>query len=236
VEKWVALNREQAWASRDFSRAGEIFIDHNGQVNEILYSILTPLGYQVYVSTQKLQHIEKHPIAVKHKNDVVYILSNPDLVTLNPEFPNVHIFYKSFSENLLLEKMEIRIVGGVVEFIFGPSKRIVFNDEDQPGLEVGRDKRSRKIVAYMSIHFPGLYRRILKGLKEKPIAQKFSVEVVEDYENVTPICDPRVKNATLAEIVQWVWEKYYAHLETPARAARPAGKSLAAETTSVADA
>jgi hypothetical protein len=65
----------------------------------------------------------------------------------------------------------------------------------------------------MSIHFPGLYRRILKGLKEKPIAKKFSVEVVEDYENVTPICDPRVKNVTLAEIVQWVWEKYYADLK-----------------------
>lgn len=111
-----------------------------------------------------------------------------------------------------MEKMEIRIAGGVVEFIFGPSKRIVFNDENQPGLEVGRDKRSRKIVAYMSIHFPDLYRRILKGLKEKPIAKKFSVEVVEDYENVTPVCDPRVKNAAFAEIVQWVWEKYYAHL------------------------
>jgi len=124
-----------------------------------------------------------------------------------------------------MEKMEIRVVGGVVEFIFGSSKRIVFNDENQPGLEVGRDKRSRKIVAYMSIHFPGLYRRILKGLKEKPIAKKFSVEVVEDYENVTPICDPRVKNVTLAEIVQWVWEKYYVHLE-----AAPVGKQMAAET------
>jgi hypothetical protein len=115
-----------------------------------------------------------------------------------------------------MEKMEIRIAGGVVEFIFGPSKRIMFGDEDQPGLEIGRDSRSKKVVGYMSIHFPGLYRRILNGLKEKPITQKFSVEVVEDYENVTPICDPRVKNATLAEIVRWVWEKYYAHLEKDA--------------------
>jgi hypothetical protein len=112
-----------------------------------------------------------------------------------------------------MEKMEIRIAGGVVEFIFGPSKRIMFGDEDQPGLEIGRDSRSKKIVGYMCLHFPGLYRRILQGLKEKPITKKFSVEVVEDYENVTPICDPHVKNATLAEIVQWVWGKYYAHLE-----------------------
>ena len=129
-----------------------------------------------------------------------------------------------------MEKMEIRIAGGVVEFIFGPSKRIMFGDEDQPGLEMGRDSRSKKIVGYMCLHFPGLYSRILKGLKEKPIAKKFSVEVVEDYENVTPICDPRVKNVTLAEIVQWVWEKYYAHLDAQARGATPAGKSKAAET------
>jgi len=135
-----------------------------------------------------------------------------------------------------MDKMEIRLVGGVVEFIFGPSKRIAFGYEGQPGIEVGRDSRSKKVVAYMSLDFPHLHRRILKGLKEKPITKKFSVEVVEDYENVTPICDPRVKNATLAEIVQWVWEKYYAHLEIPARGATPAGRSMAAETTSVAGA
>jgi len=115
-----------------------------------------------------------------------------------------------------MEKMEIRFYSSVVEFIFGSSKRIVFNDEDQPGLEVGRDKKSRKIVAFMSLEFPYLYHRILKGLKEKPIAGRFSVGSVEGYGKVTPICDPRMKNATLAEIVQWVWEKYYAHLETPA--------------------
>jgi len=89
-------------AARDFSRAGEVFIDYNGQGNEILYSILTPLGYQAHVSLQKLEHIEKHPVAVKHKNDIPYILNNPDLVTPNLEYPNTHIFYKSFSGKLLL--------------------------------------------------------------------------------------------------------------------------------------
>ena len=106
-----------------------------------------------------------------------------------------------------MEKMEIRFYSSVVEFIFGPSKRIVFNDEDQPGLEIGRDKKSRKIVAFMSLDFHYLYRRILKGLKDKPISGRFSVESVEGYGKITPICDPRVKNATFAEIVQWVWEK-----------------------------
>lgn len=67
MEQWVPLNREQALAARDFSRAGETFIDYNGQVNEILYSVLTPLGYHAHVSVQKLKHIEKHPLAVKHK-------------------------------------------------------------------------------------------------------------------------------------------------------------------------
>ena len=169
-----------------------------------MYSILTPLGYHAHVSLQKLEHIEKHPLAVKHKNDIPYILNNPDLVTPN---------------------MEIRIIGGVVEFIFGPSKRIAFGYEGRPGIEVGRDSRSKKVVAYMSLDFPHIYRRLLNGLKEKPITKKFSVEVVEDYENVTPICDPRVKNATFAEIVQWVWERYYAHLE-----ATPSGETRAAET------
>jgi hypothetical protein len=112
-----------------------------------------------------------------------------------------------------MEKMEIRLAGEVIEFICGPSKRIVFNDEDQPGLEIGRDKKNRKIVAFMSLDFPYLYNQILKGLKEKPIPGRFSVEAVEEYDKITPICDLRVKNATFVEIVQWVWEKYYSHLE-----------------------
>ncbi|MCI0693562.1 hypothetical protein L0337_16335 [candidate division KSB1 bacterium] len=100
--KWQPLNRENALAARDFSRAGEIFIDHQGQLNEILYTILTPLGYQVCVSIQKLEHMEKHSIASRHKSDVPYILNNPDLVTPNFEEWDTHIFYKSFYGKLLL--------------------------------------------------------------------------------------------------------------------------------------
>jgi hypothetical protein len=166
-------------AARDFSRAGETFIDHNNQINEILYSILTPLHYSVHVSAQRLQH---------------------------------------------MEKMEIRLAGEVVEFIFGPSHRLMFGEEGQPGLEVGRTRKNGKIVAFMCYSLPHLYHRILKGLEEKPIAGKFSVETVDEGVKVTAICDPRVKNATLAEIVQWVWEKYYAPLE-----ATPVGEPAAAE-------
>jgi hypothetical protein len=89
-------------AARNFSSAGETFIDYKGQLNEIVYSILTPLGYQVHVSAQKLQHIEKHRIASKHKNDIPHILNNPDLVTPDPDDPNTHIFYKTFYGKVLL--------------------------------------------------------------------------------------------------------------------------------------
>ncbi|MDZ7290245.1 MAG: hypothetical protein ONB44_12855 [candidate division KSB1 bacterium] len=102
AEKWRPLTREQALAARDFSRAGERFIDFKGQINEILYSILTPLGYHVYVSVQALKHIRKHPIAQKYKNDIPHILNNPDLITLNHEEPDTHIFYKSLYAKLLL--------------------------------------------------------------------------------------------------------------------------------------
>jgi hypothetical protein len=123
-----------------------------------------------------------------------------------------------------MEKMEIRIYSSVVEFIFGPIHRLMFGDEGQPGLEVGRNRNNGKIVAYMCYSFSHLYKRILKGFEEKPIPGRFSVESVEGYGKVTPICDPRVKNATMPEIVQWVWEKHYAHLE-----AAPARESTAVE-------
>jgi len=112
--------------------------------------------------------------------------------------------------------MEIKFCGEVIEFIFGSSKRIVFGDESQPGLEIGRDKKSQQIVAFMCLDFPHLYNRILQGLKEKPISRRFSVESVDEGDTVSPICDPRVKNVTLAEIVQWVREKYYTRIRQEA--------------------
>jgi len=102
AREWKPLNREQALAARDFSRAGETFIDYKGQSNEILYSILTPVGYEAYVSAEAIKHIEKHPIASKHKNSMVHFLNNPDLITPNHEEPETHIFYKALYGKLLL--------------------------------------------------------------------------------------------------------------------------------------
>jgi len=118
-----------------------------------------------------------------------------------------------------MEKMEVRILGGVVEFIYGPSTHLVFGDEGQPGLEIGRDENSGKVAAFMSYSLPHLYYRILKGLKDKPIHQRFSVEAVDEGDKTISVCDPRVKNASMEDIVQWVWEKYYAHLEHATAAA-----------------
>ncbi len=46
---------------------------------------------------------------------------------------------------------------GVVEFIFGHSQRIIYGDEGQFGLEIGRDKKSGEIIAFMSLDFPEIY-------------------------------------------------------------------------------
>jgi len=122
-------------AARDFLRAGEKFIDYNDQVNEILYAILTPLGYQAHVSDQALQHIEKHPIASKHKNEISYILNNPDLVTPNPDNLKTHIFYKSSGKVLLAiavhEKNELRFVSTMydTEYIKGLKQNRILRDE-----------------------------------------------------------------------------------------------------------
>jgi hypothetical protein len=94
TKKWRPLTREQALAARDFSKAGETFIDYKGQVNEILYSILTPLGYQACVSVQALQHMEKHSIIVRYKTNIPHLLNNPDLIVPSYEFSIVHLYYK----------------------------------------------------------------------------------------------------------------------------------------------
>jgi hypothetical protein len=107
-------------AARDFSQAGETFVDYTGEANEILYSILTPTGYSVYVTKQKLHHLDKHPVASKYKNELAYLLNNPDLVTPNHEEATTHIFYKAFPGKLLLAapvhlKDEKRFVASLYE-------------------------------------------------------------------------------------------------------------------------
>jgi len=102
TDKWAPLTRDQALAARDFSSAGETFIDHKGEAHEVLYSILTPLGYQTFVSGRTLRHLQKHSITARHQNDLPHMLNNPDLIVPNYELPTVHLYYKIIDENLFV--------------------------------------------------------------------------------------------------------------------------------------
>ncbi|MGH7598252.1 MAG: hypothetical protein ACREOI_18005 [bacterium] len=99
--KWQQLNREQALAARDFSKAGQTFVDYKGQLNEVLYSILTPLGYEVLVSAQALQHAGKHSIPPRYQTELSHLLNNPDFIFPNWEFRTTHLYYKAV-ENVFL--------------------------------------------------------------------------------------------------------------------------------------
>jgi hypothetical protein len=92
--KWRPLNREQALAARDFSNASETFIDYKGQLHEVLYAILTPLGYQAFVSTQALRHSGKHRIAARYQTEIPHLLNNPDLIVPSYEISTAHLYYK----------------------------------------------------------------------------------------------------------------------------------------------
>ncbi|MCI0692176.1 hypothetical protein L0337_09260 [candidate division KSB1 bacterium] len=89
-------------AARDFSRAGQTFIDHKGRLHEILYSLLTPLGYQAHVSVQTIRHIEKHWIAAQYQNELPHLLNNPDLIVPNFEIPTAHLYYKAVQKTGLV--------------------------------------------------------------------------------------------------------------------------------------
>jgi len=119
ANEWKPLNREQALAARDFSRAGEVFFDHKGQLHEILYSMLTPLGYQACVSTQALRHSGKHRIAAQYQIDISHILNNPDLIVTNYQIPTAHLYYKVVAKILLVvavhQKEDIRWVATMHE-------------------------------------------------------------------------------------------------------------------------
>ena len=99
---------------RDFSERGRRFTDYRGQVNYVLYSVLSPLGYKVYVSRERLAYINKHPFAAARKDDIPRILSTPDLIAPNPDLPSVHLYYKAYDHALLLlavhEKEEVHFL------------------------------------------------------------------------------------------------------------------------------
>ena len=67
------------------------------QVEPILFSIETPIGFQVQTTVNywKLITTIKHPIMKGRLEDVKQTLTNPDVVHLSKSDPQVYLFYKT---------------------------------------------------------------------------------------------------------------------------------------------
>jgi len=64
--------------------------------NEILFEVLTPLGFRVRVTVEYWQVIVtiKHPAMAGHEKHVQEVLQNPDEIRMSKRDPNVYLFYK----------------------------------------------------------------------------------------------------------------------------------------------
>ncbi|MGH8548278.1 MAG: hypothetical protein ACRERU_06700 [Methylococcales bacterium] len=67
--------------------------------NELLFEVVTPLGFRVRVTHGywKLIVTVKHPVMAGREADVQGALTNPDEIRLSRSDPNVYLFYKSES-------------------------------------------------------------------------------------------------------------------------------------------
>jgi len=65
--------------------------------NDILFEVLTPMGFRVRVTVEYWQVIVtiKHPVMAGHEKHVQEVLQNPDEIRLSKRDPNVYLFYKS---------------------------------------------------------------------------------------------------------------------------------------------
>ena len=109
-----------------------------------------------------------------------------------------------------MAQVEVNIYGEVVDLMFDPLAESVFNDEGQPGLEVGRNVDTREITGYMALNMVVQYDRIMQGLKTCPVEGRYTVTSVDLCGQVTPIHDPAVADVPFAEVVRWVYETYFA--------------------------
>lgn len=87
---------------RDLSEQGQTFLDRSGGENTIVYSVLTPLGYRVYISRQRLQHVrDRHHSAAQRIRDIPQILAHPDIIVPDYDRPYTHLYYKAYGQRLL---------------------------------------------------------------------------------------------------------------------------------------
>jgi hypothetical protein len=64
--------------------------------NDLLFEVLTPLGFRVRVTAEYWQVIVtiKHPAMLGREADVEEALRNPDEIRLSKTDPSVYLFYK----------------------------------------------------------------------------------------------------------------------------------------------
>jgi len=109
-----------------------------------------------------------------------------------------------------MAKVDISMVGEVVEFYFARTDRELFNDEGQPGLETCRDAETGQLLGYMTLNMVTLYKHIMRGLETQPVPGRYTVTRVEDLDKVVLVHDPAVTDVPFAEVVRWVYETYFA--------------------------
>ncbi len=66
-------------------------------LNDLLFEVLTPLGFRVRVTRAYWDLIitVKHPVMARRENDVQETLRNPDEIRVSRSGQNVYLFYKS---------------------------------------------------------------------------------------------------------------------------------------------
>jgi len=64
---------------------------------DLLFEVLTPLGFRVRVTVEYWQIIItiKHPIMTGHEANVQEVLQNPDEIRVSKRDPSVYLFYRS---------------------------------------------------------------------------------------------------------------------------------------------
>ena len=67
------------------------------QAKDILFDVLTPLGFHVRVSCLYWQIIIdiKHPVMAGHEKDVKAVLESPEEIRRSKTDPSVYLFYKT---------------------------------------------------------------------------------------------------------------------------------------------
>ena len=67
-----------------------------GDESDLLFDVLTPLGFHVRISRSYWEIIirVKHPVMAGHENEVKSALQNPEEIRRSKADPSVYLFYK----------------------------------------------------------------------------------------------------------------------------------------------